>query len=253
MAKQRFINGIECKNLLAEMAEKQIGLTLTNRSANVWRVYKSQMISVRANQLVLAQPVPDAGECPMEPVGGQEVAISFKKGYNKFLFLTRVIKADHYTMDTGETIAVLNVYTPDHIEKIQRRAYKRADVPEGEPITVTFWRSAEEGEERKRWQGQLANLSAGGLAMNVAANSVPQFEDNEQLTVRFTPLEKQKAVCVDARFRHATDADGKGMQMMGLQFIGLDASEEGRTALRRISRAVGVFQRQRPLVEQERD
>ena len=89
--------------------------------------------------------------------------------------------------------------------------------------------------------------------MNVAANSVPQFEDNEQLTVRFTPLEKQKAVCVDARFRHATDADGKGMQMMGLQFIGLDASEEGRTALRRISRAVGVFQRQRPLVEQERD
>ena len=253
MAKQRFINGLECKNLLAEMAQKQIGLTLTNRSANVWRVYKSQLISVRANQLVLAQPVPDAGDCHLEPAGGQEVAISFKKGYNKFLFLTRVIKADQYALETGERIPVLNVYAPDHIEKIQRRAYKRADAPQGEPIMVTFWRSSDEGPERTRWQGQLANLSAGGLALKMDPKDQPELEDNEQLTLRFAPLEKQKAVCVDARFRHSTDKDQAGGQMLGLQFMGMDATEEGRASLRRISRAVGIFQRQRPLAQQQRN
>jgi len=247
MARQRYVNGLECHNLLASMVDKQAPLTLTNKADNLWRVYKSHFVSLRGNQLVLAQPLPDQADCQLEPTVGQQLAVSFKKGYNKCLFLTQLIKADRYEVNPGNFIAVINVYTPEHIEKIQRRAYERAEAPQDEPVTVTFWQSQAGPAEGQRWTGQLANLSAGGMAIIVGSDDVLQLPDNEPLSLQFVPLPGQEPICLDGRLRHATQEATTGNTTIGVQFIGLDADEQGRATLRRISRAVAVYLRRQPL------
>jgi len=245
MAKRRFVNGIECRNLLNDMAQKRVRLTLTNRSDNVWRVYKSQFISLRGNQLILAQPIPDTAETPMEAGANQEIAISFKKGYNKYLFLTKIIKVDKYEEQPGRSLSVLHVYTPDHVEKIQRRAFTRADVPAESSVEVKFWRTGSTRETS--WTGMLSNVSAGGIGVTINAAEFPELQESEQITLEFMPLPDQKPIVVDARFRHGSPADQAGKAVLGFQFIGLEISEEGRAILRRISRAVGVYLRKLPL------
>ncbi|MBN1437002.1 MAG: PilZ domain-containing protein [Sedimentisphaerales bacterium] len=250
MSKRRFVNGIECRQLLTEMAQKRTFLTVTNREDNIWRVYKSHFLSVRGNQLVLSQPIPDSSECHLEPVAGQEVAISFKKGYNKFLFLTRVVKADQYEMEPGHKVPVINIYAPDHIEKIQRRAYNRADVPKDLDVDVTFWSNTGAGLA-EQYHSTLANLSAGGVAVTMSADRMPELHDGEQVTMQFKPLPDQKPIKVEARFRHKTDADDAEKPTLGFQFIGLEVSEEGRRTLRQLSRAVGVYHRNQPISEHQ--
>lgn len=248
MSKRRFVNGIECRKLLTEMAQKKAFLTVTNREENIWRVYKSHFLSVRGNQLVLAQPVPDTADCHLEPAVGQEVAISFKKGYNKFLFLTRVVKADHFEIEPGHRVPVVNIYAPDHIEKIQRRAYNRAEVPADLSVDVTFWPSTQ-SKSKKKYTGQLVNLSAGGGAVQMPAGNVPDLSESEQVTLKFKPLPDQKPIQLEARYRHTTSSGDETSSLLGFQFIGLEVSEEGRKILRRLSRTVGVYHRSRPIAE----
>ena len=247
MARQRYVNGLECRNLLTAMAQKRVPVTLTNKADNLWRVYKSRFVSLRGNQLVLAQPLPDEVDGHMEPAPGQQVAVSFKKGYNKCLFLTQLIKTDQYEVEPGNLIPVINVYAPEHIEKIQRRAYKRASALQDEQITVTFWQQQTDAAPRQQWHGQLANLSAGGMAIIAGTDETAQLAENEPLSLQFVPLPGQEPICVDARLRHVTSQDQTGRTVLGIQFVGLDAHEEGRATLRRISRAVSVYLRRQPM------
>jgi len=246
MTKQRFVSGVECRNLLEDMVRKHAALTLTSKMDDIWRVYKSHFLSIRANQLVLSQPTPDVAECHMEPAAGQQVAVGCKKGYNKYLFVTRVIKLDRYEFDSGESVPTITVYAPDHMEKIQRRAYERASIPQEHSIAVRFWRS---DQADAAWTGRLANLSAGGLAVLMPQEDAAPLDQNEQLLLRFAPLPTQQPLCFEVRFRRSDPEPDSSDSLLAFQFMGLEMSEEGRRALRQISRAVGVFRRRRPLAE----
>lgn len=250
MAKRRFVNGLECRNLLSQAVQKRTPVTLTNNVDSLWRVYKSHFLSLRGNHLVLSQPIPDEADCHLEPGAGQELAVSFKKGYNKYLFLTKVIKADQYELEPGNSIPVINVYAPDHVEKVQRRVYNRADVPHDNPVTVTFRRSRADSGDTQSWQGQLSNLSAGGLAVQMKAADVPKLPDNEQVTMQFIPLPGHDEIQLEARYRHSTESTETGLSIVGFQIIGLEVSQQGQAMLRRIARVVGVYQRRLPMSKQ---
>jgi len=184
----------------------------------------------------------------MEPVPHQQVAISFKKGYNKCLFLAKIIQTDRYELAPGNSIPVINVYAPDHIEKIQRRAFKRADGPQDDPVTVTF-KLTEIGDDSEQHQGQLLNLSAGGLAMTMKQEDAPELHENEQLVLTFVPLPDHEPICITARVRHARYDEPLDRVVIGTQFIGLDVTEKGRATIRKISRVVGVYLRRQPIAE----
>ena len=159
MRKRKFAIGSECKHLLEEAVRKRLPATITNKREGLWQVYKSNFLALRHNQIVLGQPAPHIADCHIETAQGQEIAVSFKKGYNKCLFVTRVVKPRHeFELEDQLTVPAISVYRPEQIEKIQRRAYDRTEPPEGFPVPVTFWAS---DNPEEKFQAQLSNICAG--------------------------------------------------------------------------------------------
>ncbi len=242
MRNRKFAVGQECRELLQQAAEKRVPMTLTRRVDNTWQVYKTQFLAIQGNRLLFSEPIPDENVCPMELASGQVVAIAFKKGYNKCLFTTRVVGQEQYELESGELVPGMKVFAPQQIEKIQRRTYNRAEVPESEEVLVTMTR-----ENGKSWQGKLFNLSAGGIGVVVTNDQQPELGENEIHQVSFKPMADQRPIEVEVRFRHADMIEGTDRVMLGFQLLGLEATEEGRQVIRRIGRIVSVYERKNEL------
>ncbi len=246
MENRSHLVGMECRSILEAAVEKRSPLTLTVQSGNSWQVYKSQFLGLQKNRVILSQPVPDTADCHMEPGVGQQLAVAFKKGYNKCLFVTRVIGQDRLQlMDDGEYVPVLTVFCPEQIEKIQRRAFDRTDAPPGEPVEVTI-QSAGQRKGSPLWKGTLTDLSAGGLGVSIPSPATAGLVENEQYNISFIPLPKQSPIQLSVRLRHITAGEDPGRSFVGFQIVGMEMSESGRNTLRRISRILGVYKRMNP-------
>lgn len=238
MRNRKFVVGLECRKLLEQAVLKQTPMTITRRVDDTWQVFKAQFLRMQGNLMLFSQPVPDDPSAHLELTPGQVVSVAFKKGYNKCLFNTRVVGQEQYEWEDGQTVPAMKVFIPQQIEKIQRRTYNRAPAPSGAPVIVDFWRN-----EKDRWQGKLYNLSAGGIGLTMPVDSVPELVENEQLSISFVPLENQGSIEAIVRFRHVEECPDTGSAHIGLQLMGLEASEEGRQLVRRIGRIVSVYER----------
>ena len=87
---RNYVVGIDCKKLLEEAALKHLPLKMTNKHGYRWQVYKSNFLATQSNRLIVALPVPDTAENYLEPMDGQEIAVSFKKGYHNTHLLARL-------------------------------------------------------------------------------------------------------------------------------------------------------------------
>jgi c-di-GMP-binding flagellar brake protein YcgR len=241
--------GQECRSILEAAVIKRLPIKITLNKDNSWQVYKSNILAVQANRLILSQPTPDTTECQMEPAAGQQVAVTFKKGYNKCLFITRVIGADRLEIDPGVFMPVLVVFRPDYIERIQRRAYDRVSVDSDEPITVDIRQAGSNGtNSRESWKGVLMDLSAGGVGLEMDSGLRSSMTEGEQYKLEFVPLVGQEPLQLHVRLRHITDhPEKKNRCTLGFQTIGLEMNEEGRKTLRRIGRIINVYKRRAPI------
>lgn len=251
---------------MEEAVLKRLPVTITNKSEdNKWQVYKSNFLSVNGNRIVLGQPMSDSADCQFEPASGQEIAISFKKGYNKCLFNTRIIAAQSFELEPGLHMPAISAYRPEQIEKIQRRAYNRTCPPPGENITVTFWRI---DNKQQKFQAVLVNMSAGGLGLHIEESLLDKLDKDGQYEIQFVPFTSnmtdrsiqgmtgntQEPLCLQGRLRqaeelpegHETNQSGS-MALLGFQLVGLEMSEEGRNTLRRIGRITNIYERQKDL------
>lgn len=253
MQGKNFVVGVQCRQLIETAVEKHLPATITNRAQSRWQVGKSSFLAVKANRIILAQPVPKVGETPLEPADGQEVAITFKKGYHKCLYTTRIVGRTAYDLEDGTHTQALISLWPQQIEKIQRRAYNRAPAPAEPAVTVSLWPVSEsDPKSQHKYHGSLSDLSAGGLGVIVPPEQVPLANEGQQFELWFVPLPGHEPLCLPASFRHATAlADGKGV-MLGFQLVGLELSEEGRGLLRWLGRIANVYLRQQQLCQGSR-
>lgn len=251
MPKRKFAMGQECHDLLNWAIEKHVPVTITTRNSDSeeWHVYKAQMLDTHDRRLFLSEPVPDTGSSPLEGAVGQEIAVTFKKGYNKCLFVSRLAGRKNITLDSGTDVSTLACYRPEQLEKIQRRAFNRAEPPADQTVIVTF-RLIEGDDKKSVYQGELANLSAGGLGVYTNASCIPPLQEDQQVYMQFVPLPGQEPICVEARFRHATVDKDKGKAILGFQILGLEVNEQSRATMRRIGRIVQLYERRKPIADQ---
>ena len=248
MTNRKIILGSNCRQVLEKAVAKRLPLTITSHQNHSWKVYKSNFVALDNNRLLLAPPVLDTHDGHMEPAQGQELAITFKLGYYKNLFVTRTIGQERHQLDDGIFMPVVVTLAPDQLEKIQRRAYNRAPVPDHETVPVTFKRLEErESASQQQWQGTLIDLSAGGLGVKIDRAQIESIHEGSQFRLCFIPLANHDEITVNVRFRHAAETDSPDQVNLGFQLIGQEMNENGRATLRRIGRVVHLYQRQNEL------
>ena len=215
---------------------KRTPITITLRDQRDWINLHGCLVE-RDAQHVVIEPHPEI-PWPLTPTEGQTVGISLKLKHHKYVFMAVVASGpDH----------ILTLERPARMQRLQRRAYLRADIPPGCIVRASFWLGCRQSEpmgaspDRPVWSGRLSNLSAGGFMLNTSDTSVDVLEEGDQVGVRLLFGAGQEAIYADASIRHV-DVSGLDAEI-GFQFVGLEQSEEGKNVLATIGQKVVLFQK----------
>jgi hypothetical protein len=166
----------------------------------------------------------------------QPVGLSFQVNHEKFIFDSAILGFESDITTHGGRV-LLEI--PETMEKMPRRAYDRQPVPSNLNIQVLFWHrgyadSTTRVPVESYWQGQLMNLSAGGAQISVPFALSDCFGPNQLIGMQFTPMFYQKPILVEAQIIHLHPEETENKLCLGLEFLGMEVSIDGRTTLHRL-------------------
>jgi hypothetical protein len=184
---------------------------------------------------------------------GQPVGVNFKHAYGKFVFDTSVVGLEPSTNPQAGGTIVLAV--PGRVGVVQRRSYFRVNVPESLKVKVVIWHrlsSRKPGEAPHSYcEGRLVDISAGGaqviIPLKPGPNGQPPKEDDFEfhrgqfVGTRFTPMPYEMPIMFSAQVRNILPTADRQNLCLGLQIVGLEASDEGRQTLAQLASIVDKY------------
>ena len=227
---------------LRSAIEKQTPLTVTWRHEGRWLLLKSRFIGTteQSDGIILAPLTGDGADGTPRPQNiatGATIDVSFRRGHYKCSFRTTILHV-------GETLTILR---PDTIRQLQRRAFQRVSVPSNVRIPVELQpTSGTAGPTIGATSGAsptidsyVSDLSAGGLGLRLPKppSWSPSIGQAFQVTIKGPD---RRNIRVSGLYRHCHVDPGGDIQW-GLQIVGLDDTETGRTtldALTQLSRSI---------------
>jgi c-di-GMP-binding flagellar brake protein YcgR len=228
-------------------SQKNVPVTLTLRQESAWLNFPSRMIAAAGKQLLVELPPVSADVPPHEFVPAEKLGVSFKLKHHKHIFTATVAGVRDYPLEGGGSTQVLSLCLPARMQRLQRRMFYRVDVPPNRVVRASFWLGGKEAEPNGTsdatpvWSGRVTNLSAGGFQLLSTTNLGPMLEMGDSVGVRLTFGSGQESVYADAQLRHVV-LEGAEQWSLGLQFVGLPQTPEGRQALMFIGQKVSEFQ-----------
>ena len=241
--------GPEQINELIQIAgERNVPMTITIRSENSWANLRSRALGTRESHLLMEMPPSnEEGVPPHEFVPAERIGVSFKLKHHKHIFAATVVGQRRVVMMDGTELPVLAVVMPTRMQRLQRRAYIRAEVPANRIVRVSYWMGGCDSEpagtspEHPVWFGQIKNISAGGFQVETDPGSAECLESGDAVGMRLVFCSSGETVYADAQFRHS-EIINNGRALMGFQFLGLTETPEGRVVLQLISAKVSEYQ-----------
>lgn len=234
------IAGQQQDQILTDSVKPGRHMTLTLNTQEGWKTYKGKFEGGAHATLSITAMILISTSMDHHPLmqKGVSVGCTFRLGHKKCMFSTVVKSAE---LRTGGMCVTLQ--WPNELQQLQRRAYDRTLPPNGTVVAVRFWRDdgayvAAHGRDIRH--GQLEDISAGGMRIKVADATV--IDINVIYRCTFAPRADKPTFVVDALLRHK-EAAGNGRTSLGFQFVGLEATPEGRKQLDRLARLANRYKR----------
>ncbi len=240
------LNHSQIRHSLDEAVRKATPVSVTCRRGRRWHNLRSRLLARTHDALWLQWPVSEpGGEADMAV--GLDLGLSFKLKHHKHIFNLPLAATGEFQVAPGERLRAVRVPLPQRMQRVQRRAYLRAEVPRNRSVLATFRMGAADEVDPSSgappaWEGWVTNISAGGFQVRLTQRQVPELEVGDLVTVRIDLGQEYPPVVANAQFRQQHD-DDRGVTCQGFQFVGLNESPGGREMLQRIGRIVCEFQR----------
>jgi len=226
---------------------KSRGAIILNARINErWHVLKSRFLGLDQDngRLFIKTPLQrDFGRAEFEI--GQSVGVSFRRGHKKCVFEAQVVGQEQAGDDGRCPTDALILNWPHRIQEFQRRLYSRAKVPSKLVIPVDISpdtpRPAKATDELA-CRGLMLDLSAAGMNIALPTEKYTRFKPGDTVTCTFALDPGQEPQEVSGQLRHCERAPS-GHMRVGLQFLGLEASSQGRQTLQCIGQAASRFRR----------
>lgn len=249
MEKLVYVEEVRKNEIIASAIEKETPCVLTRRGDRGWQPCKSRLVShpEAVGRLLLSASADTelgTGE-PLTP--GERVGVTFRRGHKKCMFATTVTGPVALEPTAGDAIECIELQWPEGLQELQRRVYFRA-TPLGRRVNVRFWpggvvgRADAERDGGTLMVGVLQDLSAGGMRIKTTDVAPDTFAEGDAVGCAFAPKPRGETLILDGTFRHCQVEDD-GSASIGVQFVGLEASERGRETLAALARVVTDFQR----------
>ncbi len=220
---------------LREATADRSALVLHVRTKSLWCNWKSQLLAEGDSTLTVACP-PEVRKNPTDIEIGQTIGVAVRKGHKKILFDSELVGQDDRT---GHLV----IRKPLDVQQLQRRTYVRARVPDQLTIPVNLTRLEADGSADARAmprRGILLDLSAGGMSVAVPPDARNKWRPGDVMRC-LLPLDPAREPReLTARVR-GVERTPQGHLRMGMQFVGLEASAEGRATLKLIARTTSRF------------
>lgn len=204
-----------------------------------WSIYTVRLIADNVDFLTLKLAEPLTDFCLLQ--AEQPVGMRLEYEYDKYIFDSFILQPPSANQPDEMTID-----RPHCIERLVRRAYERQPVPPQLTVRVLLWNrglldSPQLPVKEQYWQGKLINLSVSGALVSLPFDAAACFTNNQLLGMQFTPMCHQKPILLEALVRHYQAPENDPCAYLGLEFIGLEATPEGRDLMRTLAHIVEEY------------
>ncbi len=238
------LNRAQIDKCLTEAICRHVPVSLTCYIGGAWYNLRTGIIKQSSEWLWITYPNGNGSPLP-EMTKGMVLGLAFKLGHHKHIFSTRIEADCRIQPEEGQKVHAVCVPTPAKMQRVQRRAYYRVEVPRNRSVLASFWLGGQEGDKSLKWEGWVTNISAGGFQVRMSSRAAPQLSAGDIVGVRIEVGQEFESVLADAQFRNFLNdpASDDGVVRLGFQFLGLNESPRGRRTLYRVGRIVRGFQR----------
>jgi c-di-GMP-binding flagellar brake protein YcgR len=233
--------------IVADAVDRHAECVVTSRGGTGWRISKSHFdSSAPRGRLLLSAPKADKGDAYTTYRPGERVSVTFRRGHKKSMFAT-IVLAQEAESDCADLAGRVELQWPDALQELQRRAYHRASPP-GRRVHVRYWpggvskRPEMENEGNRVLNGVLLDISAGGMRVVTTDVELDSFNEGDAIGCAFSPRPRGEVLVLDGIFRHI-QPEVDGTRSIGIQFVGLEATDHGRRTLSELARLVTDYQR----------
>lgn len=236
---------------LDEAAARNVAIVMSLRDSGSWAVRKSRFLGLtpQRDSLIVEYPTASDPESRELNVGvGENVGVAFRRGHKKCVFTSVVLARNSYALNDQASVECLVLSWPEQVQELQRRAYYRVAVPRHKTVEVEVWAGGAAYRKKagtRSWPsffGRLADISAGGARMLFPKTQDPQMQIQDAAGIQFQPESNGPVFVLDSIIRYVGETPD-GSVSVGLQFVGLEASFEGRRVLQQLLRVINQYQR----------
>ena len=243
MKEPEVLTAEDITKVLLDLIDQKTPGVMTHLTSGKWHVCDVSFKAVTPSAIQI-DVQPNEKRMPIDIQINQPVGMSVQQGFTKYIFESVVIGMESVPHGVCGGKVVLEL--PDRIECMHRRAYSRVSAPANLKIQVLFWHrgyldDTTEAPLDNYWQGRLLDLSAGGIQIIIDAEQGANFRPGQLVGLQFTPMPHQKPVLLEAQVKHIAPNATSGHVHIGVEFIGLEASGEGRQKLRRLIEIVHEY------------
>lgn len=247
MATLRELRTEQMAEALQGGAERSVPAIVTVGSGENLENLHSRVLGVADGHILIEQPASGELQMPKELTPAEKIGLTFKLKHYKYIFSAIVAGTQQFRLEDGTEMPVVSLCYPRRMQRLQRRAYIRTEVPSNHIVRASFWFGGQHAEpdgttpDKPVWSGRVHNISAGGFQLTTAAEPADVLETGDLVGVHMTFGAADQTFCADAQLRHIESVDD-GLSL-GFQFIGLGHTFEGRAALRLLNAKITEYQR----------
>jgi len=216
-------------------AQRQSPVSVSLMTEGGWHSLRSNLLRYDPQQgiLQIIYPIALTTMAPPEMNVGQELGISLRRGHKKCVFVCRIVLRRLDRTDDDKPVDTLLLRALEEVRELQRRVYQRVIIPRERVIPCKLWQNGLPNREAMAWPlctGHLANVSLGGVLLDIAGDQNPRLSVGDLVGVEIKPQSEAKTLQVEAMYRHCL-VSGPMRIGLGLQFIGLEHDRPGRSSI----------------------
>lgn len=197
----------------------------------------------------LAVDAPTRAGIPVILPANQRVFAAFNLQHQPYQFDTSTIRRDNVQLNAQKSIAALVLATPMRIERIQRRSSFRVRISRAERKIGHLWllqHLDDEDEQKPRvkplGEVDITDLSAGGVGLLISDPQAQQLKPTDQVIIAVPLQQPANFIRLQADIRTLRPI-AEGGSIVGLQFLGLDDTPEGRAMRQQLEHYVAALER----------
>lgn len=243
MAQTEQLKADQIDSFLHQSAMENLCGTLTTLREGKWTIIDVVITQVSESGIVLHLAGQPCSSLPTAYKIEQPVGLCISLNYYKYLFESKIEASP-----TNGNPSVITIDLPEKIEKMTRRAFERHPIPSELNVRAMFWHRGHLNQpdnipEEKYWQGKMENLSVGGTMIRVGAEQRDSFSIGQLVGVQFTPMSYQKPLLLEGHVRHLHLPSESDNLSVGVEFLGLESSPEGREVLHRLLEVIDEYEK----------